>query len=194
MNQKRIVVKCYAGFIPAKEGEKRYKVVYDDNGNEIGIEISGMLTKFGYRNENGLIFENESYDKVIADYFEKNSLNIPIDVMHGRDVRDLAGVATVLSKDKEGVRITAYIPKGVYYYGLIKTLIDNGILQGFSNYGWIEKYNITQEGDLQVFEFSLISASLVDIPADTNTNFVSNSTKFEGFAGNKTEELPLYMY
>ncbi len=196
---KRIEVKCYAGFLPAKEGEKRYKVITDANGSETGIEISGMLTKFGYCNENGLIFENESYDKYIAEYFEKNSLNIPIDVMHCRDVRNLAGIATVLTKTSEGVIITAFIPKGVYYYGLIKTLIDNGILQGFSNYGWIEKFNVTPDGALQIFEFKLVSASLVDIPADIHTGFVSNSTRFEGFdhadhtRGN-SEELPVYLY
>ena len=179
---KRLEVKCYAGFVPAAEGEKRYRIVYDDNRNEIGIEVKGLLTKFSYRNENGLIFEKESYDKVVSEYFEKNALNIPVDTMHRRDIQNLAGIVKELRKTDEGIFIVVYIPKGVYYYGLIKTLIDNGILQGFSNFGWIEDYNITPDDDLQIFEFRLISASLVDIPADTNTEFVSNATHFEGFA------------
>lgn len=180
--KKDILVKNYAAFLPIEGGEKRYKVVTDDNNNEVGIEVSGRVTEFNAVNNNGLKFERKSYDECIKNYFEKNEFNIPIDVMHIRDAFHLAGIAKKFVKKSDGVEVVAFIPKGVYFYGLIKTLIDNGVLQGFSNYGCVRDCDYERNTDsIIVKEFFLISISLVDIPADESTKFTANATSFDGF-------------
>lgn len=180
--KKNIFVQNYAVFLPVEEGEHRYKVVTDANNNEVGIEVSGKVTEFNVTNENGLKFDKKSYDACISDYFEKHGLNIPIDIMHVRDAQHLAGVAKKFIKRSDGVEVTAFIPKGVYFYGLIKTLIDNGVLQGFSNYGCMRDCEWSREDEAVVVkEFFLISISLVDVPADTSTKFIKNATDFAGF-------------
>lgn len=199
--KKPIVVKNYAAIIPAENGERKYKVVNDGNGVEIGIEVKGMLTKFGETNVNGMLFDKSSYDKCVSEYFEKNDLNIPVDIQHVRDAQHLAGVARKFVKKQGGIEITAFIPKGVYFYNLIKVLLDNGVLQGFSNYGYLTDWDWEETVDangkrgetLTVKEFQLISASLVDVPADVNSKFVSNSTSFEGFpTKTKKKEKDIY--
>lgn len=181
-NSKQIFVRNYASFIPNELDKRVYTIINDDAGSEIGIEVRGLLTTFGVTNENNLNFDKKSYDNCITNYFEANDLNIPVDVMHGRSVCDLCGVARKFVKRNNGVELTAFIPKGVYYYGLIKTLLDNGVLQGFSNLGCLRDWDYDRVTNVTtVKDFFLISASLVDVPADTGGKFMSNATEFEGF-------------
>lgn len=188
METKKIPVQNYASFIPADDGQRKYKIITADDGSEKGIEVKGYLTKFGETNFNGFNFDKKSYDQCINEYFEKNDLNIPIDLMHSRDALHLAGICNKFQKKNDGVEITAFIPKGIYFYNLIKILIDNGILQGFSNYGFISDYDFDRASDsLIVKSFQLISISLVDVPADTFGKFETQNTIFEGF---KDEPLP----
>ena len=164
------------------ENKKKYEIVLDEKGNETGFKVKGLLTTFDVINENGQIFKANSYDKFINEYFIKNSINIPLDIMHERGIEYLAGVVETLEQTSSGVSLTAYIPKGVYYYNLIKLLIDNGILQGFSNYGYSKDYDISGENFI-VKDFSLISVSLVDVPGDATALFSTEikNTKFVGF-------------
>lgn len=179
---KGLLVHNYAAFIPEQEGEKRYKVVTNDANEEIGIEVRGYVTDFTSVNANGQKFEKNSYDEWVNGYFEKNDLNIPIDLMHVRDMQHLAGICKKFVKKSDGVEITAFIPKGVYFYNLIKLLIDNGVLQGFSNMGYMTDWDYDRQTDCYIVKgFALISISLVDVPADVSTKFITNSTKFEGF-------------
>lgn len=187
--KQKIEVKNYAAFLPIENSEKRYKIITDDAGNEIGIEVKGYLTKFGEANFNGQNFDRKSYDTCISEYFEKNQLNIPVDLMHIRDMFHLAGICNKFQKRSDGIEITTFIPKGVYFYGLIKILIDNGILQGFSNYGYIANWDYDRNSDtLIVKEFALISISLVDAPADTSGKFATQNTVFEGFKSDIEKE------
>ena len=189
METKKIPIQNYAAFIPIDDGERKYKIITAEDGSEKGIEVKGYLTKFGETNFNGFNFEKKSYDQCINDYFEKNDLNIPIDIMHNRDALHLAGVCNKFQKKQDGVEITAFIPKGVYFYNLIKILIDNGILQGFSNYGSISDYDFDRASDsLIVKSFQLISISLVDVPADTFGKFATQNTIFEGFKDEYLQE------
>ena len=178
--QKKIEVRNYAAFLPVENGERKYKIIVAEDGSEKGIEVKGFVTSFADGNENGMRFDRKSYDKCIVEYFEKNEINIPIDLMHIRDMFHLAGVCKKFQKKQDGVEITVFIPKGVYFYGLIKTLIDNGVLQGFSNYGWITNWT-EKDGVLVVLDFRLVSISLVDVPADVAGKFQILNTVFEGF-------------
>ena len=177
---KKIKVQNYAAFSSIENGEKKYKIITSEDGQERGIEVKGMVTSFLDENFNEMKFDKTAYDKCISEYFEKNNLNIPIDLMHVRDGFHLLGVCTKFKKTSSGVEIVAFIPKGVYFYGLVKTLIENDVLQGFSNMGFITNYSF-EEDTLIVEEFQLISISLVDVPADVSGKFATQNTIFEGF-------------
>lgn len=178
----KILVKNYAAFLPFEKDEKKYKIITDKDGNEIGFEVTGMVTDFKTANQNGQKFERNSYDRFVKEYFEANELNIPIDLMHIRDAFHLAGVAKKFTKKDGGVQVVAFIPKGVYFYNMIKILLENGVLQGFSNYGYINDYDYDRaNNEIIVKDFQLISISLVDVPSDVSGKFVSNATNFEGF-------------
>lgn len=180
--RKPIEVRNYASFLPFEDGRELYKIITNDKGEEIGFEVKGLVTTFGETNFNGQKWDKKAYDKVISEYFESNELNIPIDLMHKRDIQHLAGVAKKFVKKSEGIELTAFIPKGVYFYNLIKVLLDNGVLQGFSNYGYISDWEWDRTNDeMIVKEFFLCSVSLVDIPSDVGGKFIENSTQFEGF-------------
>lgn len=171
----------------AHDGGGRYRIVRDATGKEIGIEVSGTLTTFDVRNENGGVFRKESYDKFVDDYFLANSLNVPLCLYHNDwDIRMVCGVVKSMTKTDSGVDMVGYIPSTAYFYNLIKAQIDNGILQGFSNAGGImkakwEEDEETGEVTLDIKEFALIHAALVATPADTGATLRTVNTKFVGF-------------
>ena len=188
---------------PAPEAPP-FEVIQDKEGVETGIRLKGALTTFEKVNENGQTWTRTAYDDGIAGYFAENNLSVPLDLMHQRDLMHLAGRVEVLRKTGEGVELEAFVPKGVYFYNLIKTLLSNGILQGFSNYGYVTRGEVDDDEVLHVEAFQLVSASLVDVPADTGARFLQNVTRLEGFERNLTEvtpsdkvsitTLPLFMY
>lgn len=185
---RRLEVRNYASFIPAIDGgNSPYKVVADSEGNEIGIEVKGLLTTFDLVNANGMTFNKDSYDKFVTNYFKSNDLNIPVDVMHQQDFHHLVGIAKSFVKTDANVEITAFVPSGIALYNDIKVKLDNGILQGFSNFGIVNDYDITENNELVIKDFALLSASLVSIPADTGAKFVSNATEFKGFGKQEPE-------
>ena len=154
-----------------------------------GILVSGMLTRFGETNCNGFRFEPGSYDKCIAEYFEANGLNVPLTVQHNdNDIRHIVGRVTKMEKKGDGVYMEAVILAVHPEFETVKSLIDGGVLQGFSNYGWAVDCSFTEDGDLAVHEFTLLSASLVTTPADVSGKLEMRNTRFEGFAPEKEEE------
>lgn len=171
----------------AHDSGGRYRIVRDATGKEIGIEVSGTLTTFDVRNENGGVFRKESYDKFVDDYFLANSLNVPLCLYHNDwDIRMVCGVVKSMTKTDSGVDMVGYIPSTAYFYNLIKAQIDNGILQGFSNAGGImkakwEEDEETGEVTLDIKEFALIHAALVATPADTGATLRTVNTIFRGF-------------
>jgi hypothetical protein len=170
--------------LTASEGGKRYRVLMDDAGNELGIEVSGVLTTFGEVNENGYIFERESYDRSVEKYFEANKLNVPLCLYHDDANPDtLCGIVTTLEKTDKGIEIVGRIkPKSAKLYNFIKAQLDDGILQGFSNAGFIVDgvYDDTA-GAVRVKDFELIHAALVATPADTGATLRTVNTIFRGF-------------
>ena len=170
--------------LTASEGGKRYRVLMDEAGNELGIEVSGVLTTFGEVNENGYIFESGSYDRSVEKYFEANKLNVPLCLYHDDANPDtLCGIVTTLEKTERGIEITARIrPNSAKLYKFIKAQLDDGILQGFSNAGFIADgvYDDTV-GAVRVKDFELIHAALVATPADTGATLRTVNTIFKGF-------------
>lgn len=188
--KKKILKQCFiTNFttFTAHDGGGRYRIVRDETGKEIGIEVLGTLTTFDVRNENGGLFRKESYDKFVDDYFLANSLNVPLCLYHNDwDIRMVCGVVKSMTKTESGVDMVGYIPSTAYFYNLIKAQIDSGILQGFSNAGGIvkakwEEDEETGEVTLDIKEFALIHAALVATPADTGATLRTVNTVFRGF-------------
>ena len=170
--------------LTAADGGKRYRVLTDEAGNELGIEVAGVLTTFGEVNENGYIFESGSYDRSVEKYFEANKLNVPLCLYHDDANPDtLCGIVTTLEKTEKGIEIVGRIkPNSAKLYKFIKAQLDDGILQGFSNAGFIADgvYDETA-GAVRVKDFELVHAALVATPADTGATLRTVNTKFVGF-------------
>ena len=170
--------------LTANDGGKRYRVLTDEAGNELGIEVAGVLTTFGEVNENGYIFESGSYDRSVEKYFEANKLNVPLCLYHDDANPDtLCGIVTTLEKTDKGIEIVGRIkPNSAKLYKFIKAQLDDGILQGFSNAGFIADgvYDETA-GAVRVKDFELVHAALVATPADTGATLRTVNTVFKGF-------------
>lgn len=170
--------------LTASDGGKRYRVLTDDAGNELGIEVSGVLTTFGEVNENGYIFESGSYDRSVEKYFEANKLNVPLCLYHDDANPDtLCGIVTTLEKTERGIEIVGRIkPNSAKLYKFIKAQLDDGILQGFSNAGFIADGVYDEAaGAVRVKDFELLHAALVATPADTGATLRTVNTIFKGF-------------
>jgi hypothetical protein len=95
----------------------------------------------------------------------------------------LCGIVTTLEKTDKGIEIVGRIkPKSAKLYNFIKAQLDDGILQGFSNAGFIVDgvYDDTA-GAVRVKDFELIHAALVATPADTGATLRTVNTIFRGF-------------
>ena len=182
MEKKKLYITNFTT-LAAHDGGGRYRVIRNEAGEEIGIEVSGTLTTFDVRNENGGVFKKESYDKFVDEYFIANSLNVPLCLYHNDwDIRMVCGVVKSMTKTDSGVDMIGWIPKTAYFYNLIKSQIDNGILQGFSNAGGIMEGSYDQETDtLTITDFALMHAALVASPADTGARLQTVNTVFKGF-------------
>ena len=180
--KKKLYIKNFTT-LTSYEGGQRYKVIRDDKGEELGIEVSGVLTTFDVPNENGTEFTKESYDKFVDEYFIAHSVNVPLVLYHNdTDPRTVAGIVKKLTKTKDGVELVGWIPRTAYYYNLIKAQIAEGILQGFSNAGGMRDYEWDEENNaIKVTDFALLHASLVATPADTGAWLDTHNTVFNGF-------------
>ena len=97
----------FATFTSREGDDSLVKVIRNDAGEEVGFELSGTLTTFDLRNENGGVFRSGSYDKFVDDYFVKHSLNVPLCLLHDdTDIRNLCGVVKSMTKTDNGVEIT----------------------------------------------------------------------------------------
>lgn len=188
--KKKLIIRNFTT-LQSFEGGQRYKVIRNEAGEELGIEVSGVLTTFDVPNENGTEFTSESYDKFVDEYFIAHSVNVPLVLYHNdTDPRTVSGIVKKMTKTDSGVEIVGWIPKSAYYYNLIKAQIAEGILQGFSNSGSVRDYEWDEENETwKITDFALIHASLVPIPADTGAWLdVQKNTMFAGFTEFKLED------
>lgn len=173
----------------AREGGKFANVVTNDKGDELGFEVGGMLTKFDYKNENDGTFRKGSYDKFVKEYYEENGYNVPVCIQHeDTDIRNVCGYVKEMTQDDNGVHVVVFVPRYAYYYNLIKSMVDGGILQGFSNCGiaYVDEYT-EEEGEI-ITEFKLLHVALVTTPADTFGKFEKReNTIFKGFEKKEEE-------
>ena len=190
--KKKLYIKNFTT-LTSYEGGQRFKVIRDDKGEELGIEVSGVLTTFDVPNDNGTEFTKESYDKFVVEYFIAHSVNVPLVLYHNdTDPRTVAGIVKKLTKTKDCVELVGWIPRTAYYYNLIKAQIAEGILQGFSNAGGMRDWEWDEENNaIKVKDFALLHASLVATPADTGALLEAQNTAFSGFGGGSNFEAPI---
>ena len=192
MEKKKVYITNFTRFEAIKDGSGRIAIVRDDAGTEIGFEVKGVLTTFDVRNENGYVFTKQSYDKFVDDYFIKNSLNVPLCLLHNDwDIRSICGYVKSMTKTDSGVEIVGFVPKSAYYYNLIKSYVENGILQGFSNAGGIMDAEWNSDLDaVLIKDFALMHAAIVCSPADTGAKLQVENTVFKGFEPQKVQPEP----
>lgn len=149
-------------------------IVKDDKSDAVlnGMIIRGYETKFSNTaNENGEVYERDCLNDYIENYFVKNKLNIPVDIQHNQDIYHLAGRVLIVEVNSVGFYFVVYVPKTFINYDSLRGLLKEGIIQGFSKYGWATDYEFIYQpnGDysyMKVNQMSIVNVSLVSTPAN----------------------------
>lgn len=152
-----------------------------------GLIIRGYETKFAKgTNENREQYDPHCFDEFVEEYFVKNKLNIPVTLHHDND--KLVGRVLCLEVNSVGFYFVVYIPKRIKLYDEIKTLIEEGLLQGLSKEGWATDYDYKFKEDgsfdyMQINKMSICGVSLVAMPANgvgfEKTEEIKNQLQFK---------------
>ena len=151
-----------------------------DNGN---YKVSGLLTILDneVENFNGYVYHSGCYDNFCKNYYQANSKNIPLDIFHNTwTLENLAGKVTEFISTKNEVRIVAEVSKHAIHFNSICGLIEDGILQGFSDMSHVLNYDIDNKTNLlHVYECAISSVTLTPNPAVVKSQLEAmNATKF----------------
>ena len=149
----------------------------DDVEKLDGLIIKGYEMKWGATNENGERYAQGAFDDFIKNYYIKNGLNVVVDVQHYEDPFWLCGRLLYIETNTVGFYLVAYIPRTEQAFEAVKSKLQNGLLQGFSKYGFVDDghYVFKDNGKVDYFQIDkirLFAASLVAMPA--------NGVPFEG--------------
>ena len=138
-----------------------------------GLIIRGYEMEWDKTNENYERYAKDAFDKFIKYYFIDRGFNLVVDIEHaGFDPLWLAGRVAYAEINSRGMYYIVYIPRTYVYFDIVRNLLQEGILQGFSKMGyatdWEDVYN-KQTGEFMyqlIKEFKLLSMSLVSAPAN----------------------------
>ena len=149
----------------------------DDVEKLEGLVIKGYEMKWGATNENGERYAQGAFDDFINNYYIKNGLNVVVDVQHDTRPEWLCGRLLYVETNTVGFYLVAYIPRTEQAFEAVKSKLQNGLLQGFSKYGFVDDghYVFKDNGKVDYFQIDklrLFAASLVATPA--------NGIPFEG--------------
>ena len=149
----------------------------DDVEKLDGLIIKGYEMKWGKTNENGERYAQGAFDDFIKDYYIANGLNVVLDVQHDERPEWLCGRLLYIETNTVGFYCVAYIPRSEQAFEAVKSKLQNGLLQGFSKYGYVNEGRCfyKEDGTFDYFmieKMSLLSVSLVANPA--------NGVPFEG--------------
>lgn len=150
-----------------------------DTSHLDGLIIKGYETKFGVTNENLEQYDKNCLDEFVDRYFVKHDLNMVVDLQHSPAVDDQVGRVIYLEVNSVGFYFVAYIPRSVKRYEQVKNLLQEGILQGFSKYGYADDFEWVEDKKngseyILIKKFEMLSVSLVTAPA--------NAQRFEKMA------------
>ncbi len=153
----------------------------NDNGDYV---VSGYFKVWKNRNFNGERYTTDAYDEFINSYFEKNEFNVPINLLHQKDIFHLVGKVDNMIKDDIGIYLDVIISKHAIYFEKVVGMIEDKILQGFSDEGFATNWDEDEDGVL-IRQAILERISLVDLPAEVDAKLeIENATKFKGFKHN----------
>lgn len=162
----------------------------DDKEVLDGIIISGYESKFADgTNTNLERFAPTCLDKFMREYYVEKQLNMPLVIEHrDGDPEWLAGRVVYAEVNEEGFKYVAYIPRDYMHFEVVKNLLKNKILQGFSKFGWATKAQWIDDPDEEyggyylVEEMDIVSMSLVTTPANgvkfESMGEIANATRF----------------
>lgn len=137
-----------------------------------GLIIRGYEMEWDKTNENYERYAKDAFDKFIKDYFIDRGFNLVVDIEHaGFDPQWLAGRVIYAEINQRGMYYIVYIPRTYVNFEMVRNLLQEGILQGFSKMGYATdwEYKWTQDGDFDyelIKEFKLLAMSLVSTPAN----------------------------
>lgn len=153
-----------------------------------GLIIKGYETKFGEgTNENGERYSKDAIDDFIKRYFVDKKLNMPVDIQHDGRPEYLAGRVIYIESNTTGFYFVAYIPRTYIHYDMVRNLLAEKILQGFSKMGWASEYECIYKKDGSfdyelIKKIDIISMSLVATPANgvafEDVKEIKNATRF----------------
>lgn len=138
-----------------------------------GLIIRGYEMEWDKTNENYERYAKDAFDKFIQDYFIDRGFNLVVDIEHaGVDPQWLAGRVIYAEINSRGMYYIVYIPRTYVHFDMVRNLLQEGILQGFSKMGyatdWEDIWN-KQTGEFLyelIKEFKLLAMSLVSAPAN----------------------------
>ena len=137
-----------------------------------GLIIRGYEMEWDKTNENYERYAKDAFDKFIKDYFIDRGFNLVVDIEHaGFDPQWLAGRVIYAEINSQGMYYIVYIPRTYVNFEMVRNLLQEGILQGFSKMGYATdwEYKWTTDGDFDyelIKEFKLLAMSLVSAPAN----------------------------
>lgn len=154
-----------------------------DSPSEGGLLVDARLKVWGRANLNNEIFDKNAYDDFLNQYYRKNDLNMPLTLQHGGRVEDIVGKIVSIDKDDEGLVVKAQVLEGLPMSEATKTLIANGVLQGMSDEGWSDDFEISDKGEFLIHRATILAVSLVATPAEAiaKVRTVNNSINMRGF-------------
>ena len=159
----------YVKGIPTSQLTKRD----EDTALLDGLIIRGYEMEWDKTNENYERYAKDAFDKFIKDYFIDRGFNLVVDIEHaGVDPQWLAGRVIYAEINSRGMYYIVYIPRTYVHFDMVRNLLQEGILQGFSKMGyatdWEDVWN-KQTGEFLyelIKEFKLLAMSLVSAPAN----------------------------
>lgn len=173
---------------PIKNQYKFTNTVEDPETKD--YKVSGYAMHFDEPNYNGEIYNKTAFNKFINDYYIKNKKNMPLTIMHETGLNSLIGRIDTFEILDDGVFINATISKSAPRFRNIVGLIEDCVLTGFSTEGFAFDYKELENGLTYINEAALTRISVVDQPADAQSDFEIKNTLFigNGFETQKPDE------
>jgi phage head maturation protease len=127
--------------------------------------------EWGKINENRELYTKDAFDKFIQNYFVERDFNLVVDIEHaGHDPQWLAGRVIYAEINSRGMYYIVYVPRTYVHFDMVRNLLQEGILQGFSKMGYATQidWDDDENGDWYeiISEFKLLAMSLVSTPAN----------------------------
>ena len=138
-----------------------------------GLILKGYEMRWDVTNENGERYEKTAFDKFIQEYFVDRKLNMPVDINHEGyyNWQAFCGRVLYIETNSVGFYFVVYVPKTYRCYDDLHSMLQNGIIQGFSKEGWATEWDAVwnEDGTFNyeiIHEMKVLSVSLVCTPAN----------------------------